>query len=750
MGCCVALAVVACGGDSAATTGDPCDFEGLQAQPVRPLEDRAYAFAVGSFTLARNASGGLVVTHADAPGRALFELAHAEAVQVLRARFTAQEHQGTFDVHEVIEATCPLGVEATARTDGANLWLEGHFPEGGACAGLSWQVRACQPMAHHLSLGIRVPDAPSDVAVRFQAASESGERVFGLGEQFPRDTLDHKGRVVPVLVQEQGIGRGEPNIAAVMEVLSPGSSGDETTTHHPVPHVLTSRNRSFLLENTEYAVFDMTRPDAIDVRVHSADARIRVLHGESPLELIERLTEFTGRMRPPPAWLDEGAIVAIARPPQEAPEIVDRLVAAGAPLAAVWTQTWCGTARTVLGEQVLWNWVARPGWEDYVAALAQRGTRPLCYVNPMFRDLPPEAPDTTRNLFREATEGGFVVRTDDGKPYLLKQGVFDVALLDLSNPAAREWMRDVLMVEMLGAGCEGWMADFAEALPFDGVLASGEDAAAWHNRYPVEWARLNHQALEAAGALDRTLVFHRSGFTRTPEFSGMQWHGDHTVTWDRYDGLASALHGLLNGGFSGIALNHSDAGGYTVVPLIEPPVERTPELLMRWVEMNAFTAVLRTHEGNQPAVNAQVWSSGALIRHFARFARVYRGLAPIRRTLFQEASARGLPVVRHMAMHHPDLARAWEVHDQFLLGPDVLVAPVLTPCVDANDCVVKRAVWLPPGTWVHAWSGAAHASGPDGSDLDVDAPLGRPPVFVRQYSEAAHVMDEVLREVAAW
>lgn len=369
-------------------------------------------------------------------------------------------------------------------------------------------------------------------------------------------------------------------------------------------------------------------------------------------------------------------------------------------------------------------------------------------MNPMFRDLPPEAPETTRNLFREATEGGFVVRTDDGNPYLLKQGVFDVALLDLSNPAARDWMRDVLVVEMLGAGCEGWMADFAEALPFDGVLASGEDAAAWHNRYPVEWARLNHQALEAAGALERTLVFHRSGFTRTPEFSGMQWHGDHTVTWDRYDGLASALHGLLNGGFSGIALNHSDAGGYTAVPLIEPPVERTPELLMRWVEMNAFTAVLRTHEGNQPAVNAQVWSSEALIRHFARFARVYRGLAPIRRALFHEASARGLPVVRHMAMHHPDLVRAWEVHDQFLLGPDLLVAPVVTPCVDTNDCVVKRAVWLPPGTWVHAWSGAVHASGPDGSDLDVDAPLGRPPVFVRQDSEAAHLMDEVLEEVA--
>ena len=725
-----------------------CDFTHVESAAPAALGTNARSFAVGGFTLARDADGGLSVTHRDAPDRVLFALPDAASVQALRATVTADESQGSFAVHETIDAACPFSpAGATARHDGANLLLDGAAAPGEACDGLTWQVRACEPLPHHLSLEIRVRGAVGPLAVRFQAASDAGERVFGLGEQFPRDTLDHKGRVVPVLVQEQGIGRGEPSIAAVMEVLSPGSSGNETTTHHPVPHVLTSRARSFLLENTQYTVFDLASPDAIDVRVHAPDARIRVLSGRDPLELIERLTAFTGRMRPPPAWLDDGAILAVARPPQEAPAIVDALLDRGAPLSAVWTQTWCGTAVTVLGEQVLWNWVARPGWDGYVDALAQRGVRPLCYVNPMFRDLPPEAPEGTRNLYREAVDGGFAVRTVDGAPYLLKQGVFDVALLDLSSPAARDWMRAVLVDEMLGAGCAGWMADFAEALPFDAVLASGEDAAAWHNRYPVEWARLNREALEAAGMLDEALVFHRSGFTTTPAFSGMQWHGDQTVTWDRYDGLASALHGLLNGGFSGISLNHSDAGGYTVVPLVDPPVARTPELLMRWVEMNAFTAVLRTHEGNQPAVNAQVWSDDATADHFARFAQVYRGLAPIRRPLFDEAAQRGWPVVRHLAMHHPDVPRAWQVHDQFLLGPDVLVAPILTPCADPDECVVTRSVWLPPGTWVHAWSGTSHTAGEGGLDLDVAAPLGAPPVFVRQGSPAADVIATIAAEL---
>lgn len=60
---------------------------------------------------------------------------------------------------------------------------------------------------------------------------------------------------------------------------------------------------------------------------------------------------------------------------------------------------------------------------------------------------------------------------------------------------------------------------------------------------------------------------------------------------------------------------------------------------------------------------------------------------------------------------------------------------------------MTRSVWLPPGTWTHVWSGTAHAAGEGGQDVEVAAPLGAPPVFVRQGSQAADVMATILAEL---
>ncbi|MBP7125740.1 alpha-glucosidase [Myxococcota bacterium] len=710
----------------------PCDFSNVSAA-WRPAAPGTYP--AGDFRVTVLADGDLEVSHLREPDRRVFALSGPGRLKALWGRLEVKELQGAFDAREEVTGTCRAGPPTRVRQEGANLVLEGGSGEAGSsCEGLRYEIRACEPRPDHLILEVRSTGTPAD-AWALAIASDPEAPVLGLGEQFPHDTLDLRGRVVPVLVREQGIGRGEPAIRETMEMLSPGSSGDESATYHPVPHLLSADGRSFLLENTEVSWFDLSSPGRIEVRAWAPEVRVRMFHGTTPLELLERLTEFTGRMREPPAWIDQGAVVALARDLPEGLERVDFLRAHGSRIAAVWNQTWCGTARTVIGEQVLWNWSLAPSrqaaWEDWTDSLRQADIRPLCYVNPMFRDLPPDADPATRNLYREALEAGHVVRTPSGEPYRIRQGVFEVTLLDLSSEPARTWMKGVLKDELLGrARCAGWMADFAEALPFDAVLASGELASRWHNRYPVEWARLNREALEEAGMVPEALVFHRSGFTGTPAFSGMQWEGDQTVTWDRFDGLRSALHGLLNGGFSGIALNHSDAGGYTGVPLVDPPVDRSPELLMRWVEMNAFTALLRTHEGNQPGRNAQVYQDDPLADHFGRFTRIYRALAPYRRTLFREAADRGWPVVRHLAMHYPDVPRAWTVSDEFLLGPDLLVAPVLEP--GNGDGPILRSVWWPPGSWRHLWTGEVREGARGtGSEGTVEAPLGQPPVFLR-------------------
>ena len=107
------------------------------------------------------------------------------------------------------------------------------------------------------------------------------------------------------------------------------------------------------------------------------------------------------------------------------------------------------------------------------------------------------------------------------------------------------------------------MHDFAEYTPLDVVLSNGSNAKTYHNKYPYEWAKLTQEAIEEAGTQNETVYFMRAGSTLAPGVTSLYWMGDQLPTLDRYDGLHSALIGLLNGGICGFGLGHSDIGGYT-------------------------------------------------------------------------------------------------------------------------------------------------------------------------------------------
>jgi len=202
------------------------------------------------------------------------------------------------------------------------------------------------------------------------------------------------------------------------------------------------------------------------------------------------------------------------------------------------------------------------------------------------------------------------------------------------------------------------------------------------------------------------------------------------VSWDEHDGIKSAVTGLLSSGLSGYAFQHSDIGGYTAIdnPLIR--YHRSKELLMRWTELGAFTVVFRTHEGNRPRENHQIYSDVETLRHFDRLAKVYAAWKPYRTRLVNEAAETGLPVVRHPLVHYPDDPQAYELEYQFMLGPDFMVAPVLDPGEETVE------VYLPAGQWVHAWSGKEYGSNEEGVWRTAPAPIGDPAVFYKADSEA--------------
>jgi alpha-glucosidase (family GH31 glycosyl hydrolase) len=149
----------------------------------------------------------------------------------------------------------------------------------------------------------------------------------------------------------------------------------------------------------------------------------------------------------------------------------------------------------------------------------------------------------------------------------------------------------------------------------------------------------------------------------------------------------------------------------------------TKELYQRWVELGAFTPIFRTHEGLRRAENWSWDRDAETTAHFARFARVHRALAPTLLALGEQHRQTGMPIVRSMALAFPDDPRMLTVLDAYMLGDELLVAPVV------EMGATSRRVVLPAGRWHDVWDPARIFEGP--REVTVDAPIGRPPVFSR-------------------
>ena len=151
------------------------------------------------------------------------------------------------------------------------------------------------------------------------------------------------------------------------------------------------------------------------------------------------------------------------------------------------------------------------------------------------------------------------------------------------------------------------------------------------------------------------------------------------------------------------------------------PMTRGRELIMRWEEMNAFSPLMRSHEGNQPARSVQFDADDELLDHLAHCVRMHTALKPYLRQLMREEAEHGTPVMRPLFYHY-DEPRAFTEKYEYLLGRDVLAAPVIV------EGAAVREVYLPEDRWVHLFTGREYGGGTH----EVPAPIGQPPVFVRR------------------
>ena len=554
------------------------------------------------------------------------------------------------------------------------------------------------------------------LAYEFRLPAPEGEAVFGGGEQYRQVNL--RGETVKNFVSEHIKASTIVEKALLPRALYREKPHASIGSYAPMPVFVTDRGRLIRFETDSDGASTFAE-DCFRFEFDACPRSLTLQKGSSFSELSLLLAEEIPNRMYLPDWALDGMILSVQGGTQKILDKTFAMLDAGAKIAGVWSQDWSGCNRTVMGYQVWWNWEADaelyPDLRGAIQKLNARGVKFLAYINPyLVKD---------SRLYGFCKDRGYLITKQDGSIYHIKSTTFDAGMLDLTNPEAVRYIKDVLIKQnMLELGVSGWMADFGEYLPVDCVLHDG-DPRELHNRWPVLWAKLNREAIEEAGRERDVFFFTRSGYAGIQSYAPAMWNGDqHTDTTKDY-GMPCVMPASFSLGFSGVPLIHCDAGGFFSFGKLK----RDGELFTRWMEMCAFSLLMRSHESIRPWANAQFDAEG-VTEHTVELTRVHAALRPYLERCLAQAK-QGLPALRPDFWEEMDYGKSRDAYAYFL-GDELFVCPVI------RRGAKKRRVELPKGDWVHFWTGKEYKGG---RAYTVPAPLGRLPVFYRRNGAFAEV-----------
>ena len=558
--------------------------------------------------------------------------------------------------------------------------------------------------------------------------ADSDEHVYGCGEQM--SYFDMRGRHFPLWTGEPGVGRDKTTYITWRGDVDGMSGGDYYNTNFPQTTYVSSKKYYMHVQTTAYGDFDFRNDDFHELQIWEVPEFIRVEAADDFVSLLEKETAFLGRQPELPEWVYNGLIIGAQGGNERSFGILEKSLEKGIKVSGLWCQDWCGKRVTSFGKRLQWDWHFHqemyPDLPEKIKELHERGIKYLGYINPyLVKD---------GMLYNEGLKKDVFAKKSDGSVYLVDFGEFDCGVIDLTKPEAYEWFKDeVIKKYSIDIGIDGWMADFGEYLPTDDiVLDSGKPAMIEHNHWPALWAKCNYDAVKESGKLGEVVYFMRAGGIGSQKYCTLLWAGDQSVDFTRHDGLCTVICAALSSGMSGCGINHSDIGGYTSLY----DNLRTKELFLRWAEMAAFTPVMRTHEGNRPDTNFQYYDDEDCMERLARITGIYTMITPLIKELVKENAEKGTPVQRPLFMHYDSDDRCYTEQFEYLLGPDVLVAPVY------EEGKTTREVYLPDEGFIHLWSGKEYGKG----ICTVDAELGNTPVFYKKNSTVKDLFEQVRKE----
>ncbi|MBO3313211.1 glycoside hydrolase family 31 protein [Clostridium perfringens] len=469
----------------------------------------------------------------------------------------------------------------------------------------------------------------------------------------------------------------------------PETDDDSITYYKTIPFYVALKEEAtygIFFDNSFRSYFDMGKEmgDRIFFGAIGGQIQYYFIPGENIKEVVKNYTALTGRMEMPPLWsLGYQQCRFSYFSQEEVRELVKTFEEKDISLDVVYLDIDYMDGFRVMTFKT-------PNFDDaagLIGDLKEKGIRTITIIDPGVKV------DEEYDVFKRGKEGNHFTKKLDGEMFIGAVWPGDSAFPDFSNKDCREWWKSELKKFISEHGMDGIWNDMNEPCVFNndhktmletclhnsdnGVIEHKE----FHNRYGFEMSRCSKEAQEELHPNERGFSMTRATYAGGQRYSSV-WTGDNMSLWSQ---MRMSISMNANLGISGFSFVGNDVSGFGL--------DSSEELFIRWMEMGPFIPIFRNHS-NMYTRRQEPWAFGPRAEKIAKKSIELRyELLPYIYDLYYISHKEGLPIFRPMIMEYEKDMNLLNMREQFMLGENMIVAPVL------YEGERSKTVYLPKGIW---------------------------------------------------